>query len=141
MDKETYTLLENYMLSCMSDEDIAHDKAHVYRVLYAALEIAAAEENVDADVLIAACLLHDIGRPEQLVDPEVCHAQVGAKKAKAFLLENGFDAGFAEKVEHCISVHRFRDNNPPVSIEEKILFDADKLEITGALGVNRVSAG
>lgn len=38
MTKETYTLLENYMLSCM--EDSAHDKEHIYRVLYTALDIA-----------------------------------------------------------------------------------------------------
>ena len=38
MKQETYSLLENYMLSCM--EDSAHDKEHLYRVLYNALEIA-----------------------------------------------------------------------------------------------------
>lgn len=32
MTRETYTLLENYMLSCMDDS--AHDCEHVYRVLY-----------------------------------------------------------------------------------------------------------
>lgn len=56
----TYSLLENYMLSCMDDS--AHDKEHIYRVLYHAMEIAKTLQNVDYDVLIAACLLHDIGR-------------------------------------------------------------------------------
>ena len=45
MNKETYRLLENYMLSCM--DDAAHDKEHIYRVLYNALEIAKAEQNVN----------------------------------------------------------------------------------------------
>ena len=36
MDKETYNLIENYMLLCM--EDSAHDKEHIYRVLYNSLE-------------------------------------------------------------------------------------------------------
>ena len=57
MDKETYTLLEKYMLECMGDS--AHDKDHIYRVLYNAMDIAEAEQNVDYDVLICACLLHD----------------------------------------------------------------------------------
>lgn len=35
MTRDTYTLLESYMLSCM--EDSAHDKEHIYRVLYTAL--------------------------------------------------------------------------------------------------------
>ena len=43
MNKEMYSLLESYMLSCM--EDSAHDKEHVYRVLYQALEIARTENN------------------------------------------------------------------------------------------------
>ena len=76
MKQDTYSLLENYMLSCMGDS--AHDKEHVYRVLYMALEIAKTEKNVDYDVLVCACLLHDIGRKEQFENPRLCHAQVGA---------------------------------------------------------------
>ena len=59
MNKETYCLLENFMLDCM--EDTAHDKEHIYRVLFNALEIAKTESNVNYDILVAACLLHDIG--------------------------------------------------------------------------------
>lgn len=33
--------------------------------------------------------------------------------------------------------HRFRKNRPPESPEAKILFDADKLDVTGAMGVAR----
>ena len=45
MNKEKFDLVESYMLQCM--EDSAHDKEHVYRVLYNALRIAAGE---DADI-------------------------------------------------------------------------------------------
>lgn len=134
MKQETYHLLENYMLSCMADS--AHDAEHVYRVLYNALEIAA-EETVDYDVLIAACLLHDIGRKEQLEDPSKCHAQVGSEKAYHFLLEQGFGESFASHVCHCILTHRFRRSQEPQTPEAKILFDADKLDVTGALGIAR----
>ena len=54
LDLETYKLFERYMLSCMDDS--AHDKEHVYRVLYVALDIASHEEDVNYDVLICACL-------------------------------------------------------------------------------------
>ena len=135
MDKKTYQLIEDYMLSCMGDS--AHDKEHIYRVLYNALEIAAAEPQTDYDILIAACLLHDIGRKEQFENPSLCHAQVGAEKAYDFLLANGFGADFAAAVSHCIGAHRFRGDNPPQSVEAKILFDADKLDATGTLGIAR----
>lgn len=135
MTKETYLLLENYMLSCM--EDSAHDKEHVYRVLYTALEIAKTIPDVNYDILISACLLHDIGRKEQFENSSLCHAKVGAEKAYRFLTENRFDGKFAEEVKQCIVTHRFRNDNLPQSIEAKILFDADKADVCGAIGIAR----
>jgi len=135
MTKENYLLLERYMRSCMADS--AHDREHVYRVLYTALDIAKTEDGVDGDVLICACLLHDIGRPDQLRDPALCHAKVGAQKAYAFLLEQDFPEAFAEHVRSCIATHRFRRSSPPESPEARILFDADKLDVVGAIGVAR----
>lgn len=135
MTKETYTMIECFMLSCM--EDSAHDKEHIYRVLYNALKIAGEEDDADCDVLITACLLHDIGRKEQFDNPALCHAMVGGEKAYRFLTEHGFDEEFSEKVRSCIQTHRFRKSMQPESIEAKILFDADKLDATGALGVAR----
>jgi len=135
MTETLYRTIENHMLSCMDDS--AHDAEHVYRVLYNAMEIAKGECQVDYDVLIAACLLHDIGRPDQVKDPTLCHAEVGSKKAHSFLLKLGADADFADKVSHCILTHRFRKNLQPESLEAKILFDADKLDVTGAIGVAR----
>lgn len=135
MDREAWSLLEQYMLSCM--EDTAHDKEHVYRVLYQALEIARSEPDVDTDVLIAACLLHDIGRKEQFENPALCHAMVGGEKAYHFLIQHGFDETCARRVRRCIETHRYRKRSPPESIEAKILFDADKLDVTGAVGIAR----
>ena len=135
MDKTTFSFIENYMLSCMQDS--AHDKEHIYRVLYTALDIAKTESSVNYDVLICACLLHDIGRKEQFEAPAVCHAEAGSEKAYRFLTENGFSADFAERVKNCIKSHRFRKNAPPESLEAKILFDADKLDVTGATGIAR----
>lgn len=135
MTGQTYQTIETYMLSCMGDS--AHDKEHVYRVLNNALVIAKEEAAVDYDVLITACLLHDIARPEQIADPSLCHAAVGSEKAYCFLVSNGFEASFADRVRSCIRTHRFRKNDQPESLEAKILFDADKLDVVGAVGVAR----
>ena len=135
MKKFDYHLFEEYMRTCMTDS--AHDKDHIYRVLYTALDISEHERDVDQDVLIAACLLHDIGRKEQFENPELCHAAVGAEKAYSFLLKNGYGADFAKKVSSCIRTHRFRTDDAPQSTEAKILFDADKIDATGTLGIAR----
>ncbi len=135
MDVNSFRKIENYMLSCM--EDSAHDKEHIYRVLYNALEIAKSEADVNYDILIVASLLHDIGRKEQFENPNLCHAMVGGDKAYRFLLENGFDEEFSSQVRKCIQSHRYRKTNEPESIEAKILFDADKLDATGTMGIAR----
>ncbi len=135
MKREDYQNIEAYMRFCM--EDSAHDQEHIYRVLYTALDIASSEKNVDTDVLIAACLLHDIGRKEQFEDPALCHAKVGAEKAYGFLTTHGFTDEFARHVSDCISTHRFRSDEPPATLEAQILFDADKIDVTGTLGIAR----
>ena len=135
MTKEEYTAIENYMLSCMAET--AHDREHVYRVLYLALDIASTEPAADRDVLVAAALLHDVGRPEQQADQRLDHALVGAQKAEAFLRSRGYEEGFIARVCECIRCHRFRRSRPPESIEAKILFDADKLDVCGATGIAR----
>lgn len=135
MKKEMYTALETYMRQCMSDS--AHDREHVYRVLNNALRIAEGERNVNYPLLIAACLLHDIGRGAQLRDPSLCHAAVGSQMAYDYLLGSGFGEEFAENVRDSIRTHRFRKNDPPQSLEAKILFDADKLDVVGAIGIAR----
>lgn len=135
MDKKTFHEIENFMLERMKDS--AHDKNHIYRVLYSALDIAETESPVDMDVLLAACLLHDIGREKQSENLELCHAQIGGDMAYDYLIQNHWPREKAEQVKLCIVSHRYRKNSTPESIEAKILFDADKLDATGALGIAR----
>lgn len=135
MKAELYHRIENYMLECMKDS--AHDKEHIYRVLYMALDIASEEKEVDKELLIIACLLHDIGREEQFKNPQLCHAQIGSEKAYQYLIANGFGQEKASHIRDCILTHRFRSDNPPKSMEAKILFDADKLDVTGTIGIAR----
>lgn len=135
MKKTEFQKIETFMLKCMKDS--AHDSEHIYRVLYTALQIAETELIVNMDILIAACLLHDIGREAQFKNPDLSHAVEGGEMAKEFLTELGWQKQDTEKVKHCISTHRFRSENPPETIEAKILFDSDKLDVTGALGITR----
>jgi uncharacterized protein len=135
MNIEMYRTIENHMLKSMRDS--AHDKEHIYRVLYVALDIAGAEEHIVLDVLIAACLLHDIGREEQSRNPKVCHAEAGSKMAYAFLIQNGWALEKAGHVRDCILSHRYRNDAVPGSMEAKILFDADKIDAAGTMGIAR----
>ncbi len=135
MDRQHWTKLEEYMLLRMQDS--AHDRQHVYRVLNNAIEIAKGEERVNMEALMVAALLHDIGRADEKADPKADHAVTGGDRAYQALIDLGYDHAFAEHVRQCIRTHRFRRNDPPATIEAKILFDADKLDVCGAVGIAR----
>jgi uncharacterized protein len=136
MNKSMYSTIEKYMYECM--RDAAHDPEHIFRVLYQSLNIASKRtEKINYDVLIASCLLHDIGREEQFKNKDICHAHIGGIMAKKFLLKNNWPENEAEHINQCISSHRFRGNNIPETIEAKILFDSDKLDVVGCLGIAR----
>jgi uncharacterized protein len=136
MKKSMYKMIENFMYECM--KDAAHDPEHIFRVLYQSINIASKRtETVNFDVLIASCLLHDIGREEQINNRNICHAEIGGTIAKKFLLKNGWSEKDAEHVNQCIASHRFRGNNAPETLEAKILFDSDKLDAIGCLGIAR----
>lgn len=120
--------------------DSAHDFEHILRVLHMA-EHLARQENADVEIVRAAALLHDIARYEEdHGDTQLDHAQVSANDARAFLLQNGADENFAARVADAIASHRFRGTTRPETLEAKILFDADKLDSIGAIGVARAYA-
>lgn len=134
LQKEHLCEIEQYMLNNAGDS--AHDADHIYRVLNQAL-IIAKDYDVNEDVLVAACLLHDIGRPAQFADPSICHAQFGSEMAYRFLKDLGWSEECCQRVKHCVLTHRFRNDQQPETIEAKILFDADKLDVCGAMGIGR----
>lgn len=136
MRQTEFDAIRAYVEKAMAGTDPVHDVQHVTRVLWNALDIGS-EEPIDRDILIAACLLHDIGRPAEMADRRLCHAEVGSRMAYDFLLSLGWPEERAAWVGACILTHRYRTGRIPESLEAKILFDADKLDVTGAIGVAR----
>jgi uncharacterized protein len=117
----------------------AHNLDHVMRVYNLCLMISEYEENVDLDILIPAALLHDIARVDENEDKtgKIDHAVLGSEIAGDILKDLKYDEGKIRKIKHCIISHRFRTGNEPVTIEAKILFDSDKLDAIGAIGIAR----
>lgn len=114
-----------------------HDWGHVERVYNLALRIAK-EEKADVAVIKLAAYLHDIGRKEEMQSRgKVDHAEKGAELAGKILAGYNLDEDIKKNILHCILSHRYRNNNRPVTIEAKILFDADKLDSIGAVGIGR----
>ena len=114
-----------------------HSKSHINRVYSLAVRIAR-EENADLDVVKAAVLLHDIARAMEDEGKILDHASEGAKIARKVLEDVNFPREKIDKVIHCIEVHRFRKGLEAKNIEAKVLQDADRLDILGAIGLARV---
>jgi uncharacterized protein len=117
--------------------DSTHDFDHVLRVYCLAEHIGLAE-GADMGVLRTAALLHDIARPDQDAGRVADHAAQGARRARQILA--GQPLEFIEAVAHAIEAHRFRVDRPPQTLEAKILYDADKLDAIGAVGIARAFA-
>ncbi len=94
---------------------------------------------MDLHVLKTAALLHDVARGKEDKDKSrgIDHAILGAEMAGKILLELGYSADEINRIQHCIIAHRFRSGIRPQTIEAKILFDADKLDVLGAIGTAR----
>ena len=115
----------------------SHDWEHTLRV-YRLCERIGRAEGVDMEVLLIAAYLHDIGRSSQDASKgAVCHAQKGAEMAEPVVNKLPLSENQKENVVHCIRSHRFRGNHNPETKEAKVLFDADKLDAIGAVGVAR----
>ena len=115
----------------------SHDWEHTQRVALLCRRIGPVE-GADMEVLLAAALLHDIGRAEQDgTAGRVCHARRGAELAADLIRPLDMSRCRKENILHCIRAHRFRGKESPETVEAKVLFDADKLDAIGAVGVAR----
>jgi uncharacterized protein len=117
----------------------AHNLDHVMRVHNMCIFLAKYEEKVDLDILIPAALLHDIGRVIESQDKsgKTDHAILGAEMAEDILRNLDYNEEEIKRIKHCIITHRYRSGNGPKTIEAKILFDADKLDVIGSIGIAR----
>jgi uncharacterized protein len=122
--------------------DPVHGFDHVQRVYRLATHLAQAE-GANLAVVQAAALLHDA---HDTLQPPASHARsthhhASADFAADILAAEGWSPERIAAVQHCIRAHRFRDNSePPGSLEARVMFDADKLDAIGAVGVVRAVA-
>jgi uncharacterized protein len=115
----------------------SHDWEHTLRV-YGLCERIGPAEKADMDVLRVAAYLHDIGRADQdSTSGAVCHAEKGAEMAWPIVKKLPLSEEQKTNIIHCIRAHRFRGKCQPETAEAKVLFDADKLDAIGAVGVAR----
>lgn len=136
-EQTTLSLSEAAIRQLYAENDAAHDFDHVLRVTRLAERIATAE-GADVPVVRAAALLHDVPVPD---GARQAHHLEAADFAGGYLRRQGMAEEQVTNVIHCIRSHRFRDQSiQPHTLEAKCLYDADKLDSIGAIGVARAFA-
>lgn len=116
-------------------KDPAHDLEHALRVREWGKKIAI-QEGASSLVVELAAILHDIGRSGTVAKT---HAESSSALASGILQKCGYSKEVLEEVKVAILSHS-REGYEPETPEAKILYDADKLDFVGAMGMARLFA-
>lgn len=116
--------------------DSAHDFDHLERVM-ALADLLQKREGGDLPTIWAAVALHDIGQERERLHGGD-HAIIGANMAVDLLTGTIFPQQSIPTVQDAIREHRMTGGMKPRNIEGRILYDADKLDILGAIGIGRL---
>jgi len=139
MDEKIFQKIKEIVEKEENCTDSGHGMEHTMRVYNVCLELAENNPNVDFEVLKFSALLHDIGGQKEILDKsgKTDHAVEGAKMVGPILRKFGMAENKIKHIQDCIISHRYKTENQPKTIEAKILFDADKLDAIGAIGIAR----
>lgn len=128
--------LARQFLSDEGSEDAAHDFDHLVRVTALADKIQSIEGG-DQPTIWAAVALHDLGQERERRQGGD-HAFIGAELADELLKDTPFPQQLIPAVQQAIREHRMTGGAIPQTLEGRILYDADKIDCLGAIGIGRL---
>lgn len=136
---EVASVVVRKLLETEKDQSVAHRWDHSERVRRRALKLARfiPEGEINLEVLSMAALLHDVDQPYH---DKKGHVTRSFEKAEKILRDLGYPDDKRPRVLEAIAEHSSEDDTTPASLEAKVLFDADKLDGLGAIGIARVFA-
>ena len=102
---------------------------HIMRVYRWAIKLQA-KEGGDLEIIALAALMHDIGWEENRP-----HAEVSAEIAVEYLVEQGYDEAKIGRIGDIIMRHNDKDTEEDMSLECRIVMDADLLDEVGAMSI------
>lgn len=125
------------------DTDGSHDAGHLLRVVGNCERIIDGERRAgrapDRQVILAAALLHDlVNVPKDSDDRDKASLYSARRAVEFFRGTDTFDEAQLELLFEAIETHSYSRGVPPESLEAKIVCDADRLEVLGAIGLARV---
>lgn len=135
LQKRHLTDTEKYIQNHFENEGSGHDWWHIFRVRNLALKIAE-QEGGDLFIIEMAALLHDL-------DDWKLNGDSKESKSKKWLNEIGVSEKETDRILEIIEQVSFKGaevENNAISLEAKIVQDADRLDAIGAIGIARTFA-
>jgi uncharacterized protein len=121
------------------NNDPAHDFNHIMRVYKNAQKLCK-KEKANEKLVLSAVLLHDIISYPKSDKRSKLSSQKSAEEARKILKKLNFAPNEIQIISDAIRDHSFSRGKIPVTLEGKILQDADRLDAIGAIGIARVFA-
>ncbi|WP_348922895.1 HD domain-containing protein [Enterococcus rotai] len=135
MDQPKISAIKSYTQSIMETDQSGHGMDHINRVVRLSSEIAKTE-NCDHFVVTAAAYLHDTVDDKLVANPVQAYQQL-----KEFLQKIDVSTTQIEQIIHIITNLSFSQElagtAEKLTIEGKIVQDADRLDAMGAIGIAR----
>ena len=138
MRNEQILKLKAFIKPLFLDESTGHDWHHIERVHRLSLHIQE-QEGGNRTIISAAALLHDISDHKF----NGGDYNLGAKKAIELLKQFHFTEDEIKQISEIVGGVSFKGNKvppAPLTIEGKIVQDADRLDAIGAIGIARTFA-
>lgn len=131
---EKLVAIRDYVYTIFHDDETGHDYFHMERVARMAKAIAV-KENADLFICEAAGWIHDVGDQKLFsdTDKELMELNVFLQSIDCTQVQ----------IDNIHSAHKdisFSKGNTPVTLEGKIVQDADRLDALGAIGIARTFA-
>ncbi len=92
-------------------------------------KVIAENESADVELIVAACLLHDVAWFDTNADNNREHGRIGAEKARLVLDNLGYNQVQIENICYAVATHVDEEN--PDTLEAKVLSDADNVDRFG----------
>jgi len=132
--QEQLKAMEQYAKRVLDSDTSGHDWSHIERVVNTTKTIAKAE-GADLIICEAAALLHDV------IDDKIVQNPADAlKELKKFLTSIEVTPEQIEAIVSIITRMSFKNHQEKqeLSLEGKVVQDADRLDAIGAIGIARV---
>ena len=132
--QEQLEAMKQYAKRVLDSDTSGHDWSHIERVVNTTKTIAQ-EEGADLFICEAAALLHDVIDDKIVKDPIVA-----LKELKEFLTSIEITYEQIDAIESIITRMSFKNHKEQqeLSLEGKVVQDADRLDAIGAIGIARV---